>query len=220
MLVKGLKVKINGKIILDLDVALALSQGINLILGPNGSGKTTLLRTIIGMIKPYQGEIEKKEELSYSPSEFYSPNIKVKDVILSGKKKGEYEKFTKILDIETLLDRDFMTLSSGEKRKVIIAKALAEGDLVIMDEPFSNLDISNRKKIIDTLVSLKREKQFLITSHELDIVNFADNVIVMKKGKIVYQGDKEGITEELLSSVYETPIRKVSINDYTFFITY
>ncbi|BFI74696.1 ABC transporter ATP-binding protein [Sulfurisphaera ohwakuensis] len=219
MLVKGLKVKLGDKIILD-NVTINLTNGINLIFGPNGSGKTTLLRTIIGMIKPLEGEILNEDKLSYSPSEFYSPSMKVIDVLLAGKKNGEYERFIKLLNLENLLQRDFLTLSSGEKRLIIIAKALAEGDLVIMDEPLSNLDIANRKKIIDVIISLKNERKFLITSHELDIINFADNVIVMKNGKVVYQGNKEGIDENLLSFVYEVPIKKINVNNYTFFITY
>ncbi|BAB65855.1 ABC transporter ATP-binding protein [Sulfurisphaera tokodaii] len=219
MLVKGLKVKLGDKIILD-NVTINLTNGINLIFGPNGSGKTTLLRTIIGMIKPLEGEILNEDKLSYSPSEFYSPSMKVIDVLLAGKKNGEYERFIKLLNLENLIQRDFFTLSSGEKRLIIIAKALAEGDLVIMDEPLSNLDIANRKKIIDVLISLKNERKFLITSHELDMINFADNVIVMKKGKVVYQGNKEGIDESLLSFVYEVPIKKINVNNYTFFITY
>ncbi|MBB5254908.1 ABC transporter ATP-binding protein [Sulfurisphaera ohwakuensis] len=219
MLVKGLKVKLGDKIILD-NVTINLTNGINLIFGPNGSGKTTLLRTIIGMIKPLEGEILNEDKLSYSPSEFYSPSMKVIDVLLAGKKNGEYERFIKLLNLENLLQRDFLTLSSGEKRLIIIAKALAEGDLVIMDEPLSNLDIANRKKIIDVIISLKTERKFLITSHELDIINFADNVIVMKNGKVVYQGNKEGIDENLLSFVYEVPIKKINVNNYTFFITY
>ncbi|QIW23699.1 ABC transporter ATP-binding protein [Sulfolobus sp. S-194] len=219
MLVKGLKVKLGNKIILD-NVTINLTNGINLIFGPNGSGKTTLLRTIIGMIKPLEGEVLNEDMLSYSPSEFYSPSMRVIDVLLAGKKNGEYERFIKLLGLENLLQRDFFTLSSGEKRLIIIAKALAEGDLVIMDEPLSNLDIANRKKIIDILISLKNERKFLITSHELDMINFADNVIVMKKGKVIYQGNKEGIDESLLSFVYEVPIKKINVNNYTFFITY
>lgn len=219
MIIKGLKVKLGKRLIID-DITLSFAEGINLVLGPNGSGKTTLLRTIIGMIKPSEGELKVEENLSFAPAEFYSPNMKVKDVILAGKKKGDYEKFVKMFDAENLLDRDFSTLSSGEKRLILIIKALAEGDLVIMDEPLSNLDIANRKRIIESILKLKEEKQFLITSHELEMINFADNIIIMKKGKVVYQGDKEGISEELLSSVYEVPVKKVNYDGYTFFKTY
>lgn len=219
MIIKGLKVKLGKSLIIN-DISLSFSKGVNIILGPNGSGKTTLLRTIIGMIKPLEGEINGKENLSFAPAEFYSPNIKAKDVILAGKKKGEYEKFIKMFNVNELLDRDFSTLSSGEKREVLVIKALAEGDLVIMDEPLSNLDIANRKKIIESISKLREEKQFLITSHELEVINFADNVILMKKGRVVYQGDKEGINEELLSSVYGVPVKKINYDGYVFFKTY
>ena len=214
-----MKVKLGKNLIIN-NITLSFAKGINLIIGPNGSGKTTLLRTIIGMINPLEGEIKVKENLSFAPAEFYSPNIKVRDVILAGKKKGEYEKFVKMFNANEFLDRDFSSLSSGEKRIMLIIKALAEGDLVIMDEPLSNLDIANRRKIIESILKLKEEKQFLITSHELEMINFADNVILMKKGKVVYQGNKEEISEELLSSVYGVQVKKINYDGYVFFKTY
>lgn len=219
MLIKGLRVKLGERIILN-DITIKFGSGINLILGPNGSGKTTLLRTIIGMIKPDLGEIRSDEEISYSPAEFYSPQLKVRDVLLAGKKRGDYDKFVKALDAYKLLDRDFSTLSSGEKRIILAVKALAEGDLVIMDEPLSNLDVANKRKIIETILAVKGEKQFLITSHELEMINFSDLVILMKNGKIIYHGRKEDIDENLLSSVYEVPIKKINYNGYVFFKTY
>ncbi|MBP1357851.1 MAG: ABC transporter ATP-binding protein, partial [Sulfolobus sp.] len=164
MLIKGLRVKLGERIILN-DITIKFGSGINLILGPNGSGKTTLLRTIIGMIKPYLGEVKTDKEISYSPAEFYSPQLKVRDVLLAGRKKGDYDKFVKALNAYKLLDRDFSTLSSGEKRLILVMKALAEGDLVIMDEPLSNLDVANKRKIIEIILAMKGEKQFLITSH-------------------------------------------------------
>jgi len=219
MIIKGLKVKLGKNLILN-DVSLSFTNGVNLILGPNGSGKTTLIRTIIGMIKPTEGEIKVEENLSFAPAEFYSPDMKVRDIIFAGKKKGKYEKYIKMFNAEEFLDRDFLTLSSGEKRLILVIKALAEGDLVIMDEPLSNLDIAKRKKIIESIMRIKGEKQFLITAHELEMINFADNVIVMRKGKVVYQGDREGVNEELLSSVYGVQVKKINYDGYVFFKTY
>ncbi|TRM80117.1 iron ABC transporter ATP-binding protein, partial [Sulfolobus sp. A20-N-F6] len=107
---KNIEVKIGKKTILD-NVTFEADKGINVILGPNGSGKTTILRSIIGVIKVVRGEIIIKGSLSYVPSEFFSPSMRVIDVILSGNKRVDYDYYIKQLNIEDFLERDFSTLS-------------------------------------------------------------------------------------------------------------
>ncbi len=216
---KDIKVRIGGKEILQ-GITFSTNGGINVILGPNGSGKTTLLRTLIGMIKPSEGEIRINKKISYVPSEFFPAQMRVKDVLLSGEKKRnieDYLEYTKILGIEGFLDREFYSLSSGEKRLTLICKALTEGDLVIMDEPLSNLDMANKLKIMNTMREVKSKKEFLITSHELDVLNISEKVIIMKNGKVVYEGKPSDVTEEILSEVYGVKIRKYEIDGKTFF---
>jgi len=205
---KNINVNVNGKRILS-DISFSVDHGVNIILGPNGSGKTTLLRAIIGMVK-YSGEIRISGSVSFVPAEFSSPQMNVIDVLLSGNKQADYLYFVRELDIEEFLNREFSTLSSGEKKLVLIAKALAEGENVIMDEPLSNLDIKNRLKLMKIIKKFK--KTFLITSHELDIVNYSDKVILLSKGKLVYDGNVNDLSEDLISSVYGVKIRKVKID--------
>ncbi|AHC51510.1 iron ABC transporter ATP-binding protein [Sulfolobus acidocaldarius SUSAZ] len=216
MIVKGLKVKLGKKIVLD-NVNIELKPGITAILGPNGSGKTTLLKTIIGMIEPTEGKVIVNENLSYSPAEFYTVNMKTIDVILAGRKKGEYQKYIELFNIADLMENDFQNLSSGQKRLILIVKALGEGDVVIMDEPFANLDMKNRIIVLDALLKLKSEKNFIITSHELEVVNYADEIILIKKGKVVYLGSKENISDLILSEVYDVRIRSLVIAGRRFF---
>jgi iron complex transport system ATP-binding protein len=213
LVLKNINVNINGKRILS-DISFSVNHGVNIILGPNGSGKTTLLRAIIGMVK-YSGEIRISGSVSFVPAEFSSPQMKVIDVLLSGNKRADYLYFVRELGIEEFLNREFSTLSSGEKKLVLIAKALAEGENVIMDEPLSNLDIKNRLKIIKIIKKFK--KTFLITSHELDIVNYSDKIILLSKGKLVYDGNVNDLPEELISSVYGVKIRKVEIDGDVYF---
>jgi len=210
---KSVSVDINGKRILS-DISFSVNHGVNIILGPNGSGKSTLLRAIIGMVK-YSGEIRVSGSISFVPAEFSSPQMKVIDVLLSGNRKADYLYFVKELDIEKLLNREFSTLSSGEKKLVLIAKALAEGENVIMDEPLSNLDIKNRLKIMK--ITKKFKKTFLITSHELDMVNHSDKIILLNKGKLVYDGNVNDLSEDLISSVYGVKIKKVKIDGEIYF---
>ncbi|AWR96740.1 ATP-binding cassette domain-containing protein [Acidianus sulfidivorans JP7] len=225
MLIKNINVKIRGKDILS-EISFEVKNGINVILGPNGSGKTTLIRSIIGMIKPIDGEIkiQGSEKISYVPSEFFPAQMKVKDVLLSGNNRKsrieEYLDYAKTLGIIQFLDRDFSTLSSGEKRLTLVCKALVEGNIVIMDEPLSNLDISNKHKILTLMLDLsKNGKTFLITSHELEVIDYASQLIILKKGKIVYLGDPKKVNEEILSDVYDVKVKKYSIEDKLFFKT-
>lgn len=217
---KGIRVKLGDREILH-GISFSTEGGINVILGPNGSGKTTLLRTLIGMIKPTEGEIQINKRISYVPSEFFPAQMRVKDVLLSGEKKRKIEDYienAKILGVEDFLDREFYSLSSGEKRLVLICKALTEGDLVIMDEPLSNLDLANKTRIMNIMKEVSKMKEFLITSHELDIINISNKVIIVKNGEVVYQGKPSDVTEEVLSEVYGVRIRKYEIDGKTIFV--
>ncbi|PVU74422.1 iron ABC transporter ATP-binding protein [Acidianus hospitalis] len=220
MLVKGIRVKLGDREILH-GISFSTEGGINVILGPNGSGKTTLLRTLIGMIKPTEGEIQINKRISYVPSEFFPAQMRVKDVLLSGEKKRKIEDYienAKILGVEDFLDREFYSLSSGEKRLVLICKALTEGDLVIMDEPLSNLDLANKARIMNIMKEVSKMKEFLITSHELDVINISNKVIIVKNGEVIYQGKPSEVTEEILSKVYGVRIRKYEIDGKTIFV--
>lgn len=217
---KGIKVKVEDKEILH-GISFSTEGGINVILGPNGSGKTTLLRTLIGMIKPTEGEIQIDKRISYVPSEFFPAQMRVKDVLLSGEKRrkiDDYIENAKILGVEDLLDREFYSLSSGEKRLVLICKALTEGDLVIMDEPLSNLDLANKTRIMNIMKEVSKTKEFLITSHELDVINISNKVIIIKNGEVVYQGKPSEVTEEVLSKVYGVRIKKYEVDGNIIFV--
>ncbi len=217
MLIKGLNVRISNKEILK-EINIEINRGINLILGPNGSGKTTLLRTIIGMIKPSGGEIIVNEEKSYVPAEFFEVQMRVIDVLLSGGKYSpeKYKKYIQFLNIEKYLNRDFSTLSTGEKKIVLIAKALSEGNLVIMDEPTSGLDMRNSFTIMKIVREIK-DKTFLITTHDLNMIQLANNIILIKEGKVIFQGNPTDVNERLLSELYDIPIKKFEVNGEVFF---
>ncbi|MEM3329413.1 MAG: ABC transporter ATP-binding protein [Saccharolobus sp.] len=210
----NINVNINGKRILS-DISFVANKGINIILGPNGSGKTTLLRAMIGMVK-YEGKIIIEGEKSYIPAEFFSPKMKVIDVILAGNKKANYMYFIKRLNLEKFLDRDFSSLSSGEKKLILIAKALAEGENVIMDEPLANLDIRNKYNIIKILKEIN--KTFIITSHELDVLKYADKIILLSEGRLKFEGRLDDLSEDLLSDVYKIKIKKINLQNEAYFM--
>ena len=207
-MIYGLEVKVNEKVILSVD-EVKVVEGITTIIGPNGSGKTTLLRTIIGAVKPSKGRIEGLRDFSYSPAEVFPARMPVVEVLRSGNKKVDYGKYVELLGIGHLLDRDFSTLSSGEKKLVLFAKALAEGNLVIADEPLSALDPRNAVKLVKVMHSMRGEKSFLITSHDLNVINYADHVIVMKGGRVLFQGSPSELSARVLSEAYEAGVQEL-----------
>lgn len=218
ILLSSVDVTINGKLILS-DINIELKKGVNLILGPNGSGKTTLLRTLIGMLKPSKGFIafhDKIKEIGYSPAEYTPVSMRVIDVMRAGNNRKPLETYKEIMKSIGIIDylyRDFSSLSSGEKRLVLLAKALSEGELVIMDEPTSNLDLKNQVRIMKIISKYKDIKDFVISTHDLDLINIADNVYLIKRGKIIKSGNSDEITDEyILSSLYDVRIKKVFID--------
>jgi len=217
LLIQGFKVKRGERVILE-DFGIEVVRGVNLVIGPNGSGKTTLLRSIVGALGNLRSRVP--ESKGYVPSEFFSPEMKVVDVLLSGSRRNleEYYRFAELLGVQHMLDRTFSTLSTGEKKLVLIVKALSEGDLVIMDEPMSGLDVRNQKRVLDSLTELKDLKTFMISTHELYMVSRSDWVIVMKAGRTIYQGEPRNLHERVLEETYGTKIKRVDLGDRWTFI--
>ncbi len=185
------------------------------IVGPNGAGKTTLLETINGLLhsqgditvlglnlKTYGTEIRKR--IGYVPQEFTCDNLTpflVKDVVLMGRfgKIGlfrspglkDYQVVSetmKFLSISSLQDTPVGKLSGGQLQKVLIARALAaEPDILLLDEPFSNLDIASRQDVIEKVISLYEGGLIvLMVIHERSSIPSAcRRIITMENGEII-----------------------------------
>lgn len=193
-------------------------EGFTVLLGPNGSGKTTLLKIILGMLKPEKGKIvyngqdlikmrqrERAKVISFIP-QFYSDirGFNVYDMIMMGRypyrkgliwreKREDGERVREVIrkiSLKSLEKRYFSELSGGEKQKVIIARALAqESKIFLLDEPTAHLDLKNQIEILETLKRIKDNRIILGVFHEPFIsLKYADKMILMDRGKIVYQG--------------------------------
>ncbi len=167
----------HGKKVLD-DVSFELKTGefITLI-GPNGAGKSSLIKIILGLITPDNGKIKKSKHirLSYTPQKFI-PNefipISVVDFLkLNQKIDAKFLKdTTKLTGIETLLHLALKNLSGGEIQRVLLTRALlAKPNVLILDEPTQNLDVSGQMHLYKLIQDIHKQQNcaVLMVSHDL-----------------------------------------------------
>ncbi len=223
-LFSGLEIslKIAGKTLLN-NVSLAIPAAqITVLMGPNGAGKTLLLKVLAGMLSPHEGRLEGADGLplllgdekewalwrTWVPSSQTLPfDFKVIDLVQMGRLslhqgfpgatdlKASLEALRK-LGIEHLKDRSFNSLSRGEQTKVDIARAIAHtASLLILDEPFANLDIDSQLHLSKVLRSLVKEGRTVLLSHHdlYSIPRLADSVAFIKQGQLIAAGPKADV---------------------------
>jgi iron complex transport system ATP-binding protein len=202
------------------------------IIGPNGAGKTTLARCVNRLLRPFAGRVtidgvdinnmtlkELAVRIGYVPNSSKDTfPMSVLDTVLMGRyPRAGWTASTRDLEVveETLrimgLDeytmRDFNELSAGQHQKVMIARGLVQDpELLILDEPTSNLDVRHQMEVMALLRGLTREKgiSILMVCHDLNITaRYADRVILMSEGRIHSDGNAvEVMTEENIQKVY------------------
>jgi ABC-2 type transport system ATP-binding protein len=187
-------------------------------LGPNGSGKSTTMKMISGLMETTAGEIlfegerierdllAHKRRLGYVPEEphLYSHLSGLEYLIMVGQLRGLSSRSTtdRIHGLLRLLslygDRDvpLSAYSKGMRQKVLLAAALLHNpDLILLDEPFSGLDVGTAlvlRGLIEELAA--RGKVVLFSSHELDIVErLCSHVVILHRGKVVADGAMESL---------------------------
>ena len=186
--------------------------------GENGSGKTTLLKAIFGVTKAASGRIivegrdiyemiprEIARKISYVPQETPLPmNLMVSDILdissySSPDRTISVEKAISICGISKYVEREFSTLSGGEKRLVMFAASIAQdSDIILMDEPTTFLDIEKRTRILSLMKNMKKMGKTIIgVFHELDILyNFCDSIILLKEGRCMGSGNPGSVMNE------------------------
>ncbi|MEM3511166.1 MAG: ABC transporter ATP-binding protein [Candidatus Jordarchaeales archaeon] len=231
--VDGLSYRYNSTSALD-GVCFEVEKGelVGLV-GPNGSGKTTLLKCLSKVLSPREGVVllEGRDICTLSPlevakicasvpSEFPADvNLPVVDAVLLGRHphvrgvwwedERDEEVAMKAMEhmkVSGFAGRRLGELSSGEKQRVMLAKALAqEAKILLVDEPVAYLDIGYQLEIMELLRRLADDGVTIIAAmHQLSLAaRYCDKLVVLKKGKIVAFGrPEEVISEELIKDVY------------------
>lgn len=200
-----------------LDMRAEFSNGITGIFGASGAGKSSLLQLIAGLEKIDEGEIiidgaviDRSETKQFTPSHkrrigyvFQEgrlfPHMNVRQNLLFGTKyvknydqQFKLSEIVDLLEIESLLNKRPKQLSGGEKQRVAIGRSLLSSPrLLLMDEPFSALDISLRKQIIPFLIKINKKLKLpiLVVSHDLpDLLSLSQKLLLVKDGQVLAHG--------------------------------
>lgn len=180
------------------------------IAGATGSGKSTLLKIIGGLAHAGSGEVLFRGKKVLSPLETLIPghkgiaylsqhfelrnNYRVEEILSYGNtlEENEAQKIYNICRIDHLLKRWTNQLSGGERQRIALARLLVTSPkLLLLDEPFSNLDFSHKtilKAVIEDLGEKLQITCMLVSHDPQDVLTWADHILVMQNGKIVQQG--------------------------------
>ncbi len=196
-------------------------KGVNGLIGPNGAGKTTTIKLMLGLIKANTGqaemfgldcwrqslEIRCKIGVLYEKVAFYEHLSGFEHLQFMAKIKGvpdpaaESKEMLKLVELDgEAQNKRIGTYSAGMKQRIGLAHALlGKPDLVILDEPTSNLDPLGREHVIGLVNELKKEGySFLISSHNLpELEKVCEHIVLMNKGRAV----RQGLLTELLGEI-------------------
>jgi zinc transport system ATP-binding protein len=189
------------------------------LVGPNGSGKTTVLKLLLGLEKPQTGAIT----ISGTPSGKagfpvgYVPQmapfdrafpIRVREVVKMGRLRPFSRRFTAEdkaavdealvqAEVADLAERAYAKLSGGQRRRVLVARALAaRPEILILDEPAANMDAESEERLFATLEKLKGRATILIVTHNIDFVSSLTDRVLCMGNKAGAYGIVQHRTEE------------------------
>lgn len=219
-----------GKFSVLKDINIEFKNGVYGLLSPNGAGKTTLIKMLTTLLFPDEGEIlydgidifsmgdDYRDILGYLPQEFgyyknYSPRrfLHYLSALKGIDKKRSKDKINELLELvglENVADKKMKKFSGGMIQRVGIAQAMLNNPkILILDEPTAGLDPKERVRFRNLLAELSRERIVILSTHIVsDIESIANEIVMIKEGKILYKDTLKNICKILDGMVYETKI--------------
>ena len=205
-----------GGTVLIGDIALRVGAGrVLTLIGPNGSGKSTILKTLSGHLHQLGGTVllDGKKMESYSRSEL----ARELSVLLTDRARPERMTCEDVVAMGRYpytgymgLLRAFLTLSDGQRQRVLLARAICqEPNVLLLDEPTSFLDVHHKIRFLEILRRLATERGIavVLSMHELEFVRkISDEMACIKEGRILKAGAPEEIlTEALIEELFDLP---------------
>ena len=234
----------NGNVALR-DASFALGAGtICALVGVNGSGKSTLFKAIMGFLRPAKGMVRiagltvdaarKHKLVAYVPQSEevdWSFPVSVWDVVMMGRyghmsflripraedKRVVIESLERV-GMTEFKDRQIGELSGGQKKRVFLARALAQkGRIMLLDEPFTGVDVQTESAIIELLRELRSEGHImLVSTHNLGSVpEFCDQVVLVNRTVLAFGRTEQVFTEDNLSRAFGGVLRHFSFDQST-----
>ncbi len=235
--VQGVTVRYNNGHTAIHDVSFELQGGMTCALvGVNGSGKSTLFKSLMGQLKPRQGFIRlcglpvdkalKQNLIAYVPQseevDWQFP-VSVYDVVMQGRygylnflripKAGDKQKVQDAMqrvDIAHLAHRQIGELSGGQKKRVFLARALAQqSHVILLDEPFTGVDVKTEDAIVDLLGQLRAQGHLiLVSTHNLGMVpDFCDQVVMINRTVVAAGSTAETFNQHNLEQTFGGVLR-------------
>ncbi len=208
-------------------VDLSVGAGTSMVLlGPSGCGKTTLLRIIAGLERPDAGTVRVGDRELVGPGTFVTPDRRNIGMVFQDwalfshlnvarnvgfglprperRSSPRIDESLRMVDMETMSDREIDTLSGGQRQRVALARALApRPEVLLLDEPFSNLDATLRSTLRTELRELLKDlsvTSIFVTHDQEEAFILGDRIAVMNQGRVVQSGTAV--------EIYESPVDK------------
>lgn len=201
---KGVCVSFGGNPALTgIDITIRPGEIVSVI-GPNGAGKTTLVRVLLGLLSPDAGEVRRRPGLrvGYLPQEIridpVLPMTVHRLLCLPYTVPGEAIRHT-LAEVKAsgLLEKQVHVLSGGEMQRVLLARALVRNpDLLVLDEPAQNVDVSGQAELYDLIARIREEREcgVLMISHDLHLVMAATDQVVCINHHLCCSGAPEAVS--------------------------
>ena len=216
------------------------------VLGKNGAGKTTLFHCLLGQLKPQGGQIllhqsplsaisrrERAKAIAYVPQEVRFGGMSVYDSVLMGRiasfglRRSEedhaaVERVLRDMGLEVLASRNAEELSGGEKKKIAIARALAqEPRMLLLDEPTASLDMANEQMILREVKRLAAQQGIAVLAalHDLNqALWLCTRLVLIREGQVAYDVKKKDLTPRMIRDVFGVDVQLLKLQGTTYVI--
>ncbi|WP_194916554.1 ABC transporter ATP-binding protein [Catenulispora rubra] len=217
------------------DVSLNMHDGVTGLLGPNGAGKTTLLRIVATAMTPDKGELTVlghdphspagrlavRRRLGYLPqSPGFHPSFTafafvdyvaiLKEQTNRGQRHEEVRRVLSVVGLDAHRGKKIKALSGGMRQRVALAAALVgDPDLLVLDEPTVGLDPEQRLRFRELIAELGERRTVLLSTHQTeDVMTLCRKVVVLDRGRILFEGTPTDLADLARGRVWTSPARE------------